>query len=291
MFLRPARERLVETLTAHQLYDLAIQLPKLAWPQAMLQIAQASEQVVGRVGGVPNMPEGASWPIDESGRPMLAWLQLDLSRLPEALELPRTGSLLAFLSRTSLPGPPDRVDCDGGGIMFFDAPPTTAMSPPEGTPILPEHPLTATLQLSLPRSDSVFVCTELSQRAREEEDLWEREWELDPEELPPETPIEERYQAVLDELQPPGSAVAWLLGHTKPCQDDPLLELARSRVAEGKPMEELIPEAQRWDVLLQALGDPSLGYDIMTGGMVYALIAREARRAGKLDDTHWLGQR
>jgi hypothetical protein len=268
MLLQQARARLVERLTEHQLDMLNPVVPNLARMQAALRVDEAG--TLGQLGGTFELPADFAWPCAENGRPMVAWLQIDLSQVAEEVGLPPKGSLVAFLARTALPGPPDEIDCDGGWMTVL--PPDTARVPtpsPEGTPTLPRHALAAELQLSIPSTGSVHVHELCSQIAAREEALWQREHELEDDELPPETGFEERFGALRDVVQPPGPTVVWLGGHTSPCQDDPL---------HGREDAQLV---------LQARAARTYGYDIMTGGMVYALRPPGAA----FEDATWVGQR
>lgn len=269
--LLAARARLTERLTEHQLEMLIPLLPNLARLQCVLQADDAGS--AGRIGGTMSLPPGFAWPRAKDGRPMIGWLQVDLARLDDGVGLPTKGTLVAFLARASRPGPPTELDCDSGWLTVLDAETARVPTdPPSGAPTLPQCSLGAELHVSLPSASSVHLHARIAELAQREEDLWAREHELDDDELPPETPFEERFHGLLDTLAPPGPALAWLGGHSLPCQADPL------------------PDAS-WDVVLQGRASRPHGYDIMTGGMVYAMVPHDGSGTSGFEDARWAGQR
>ncbi len=142
----------------------------------------------------------------------------------------------------------------------------------------------------LPASESVFVSEALRRIEVDEEQRWEREYELPEDEIPPEAPVSERYATLLEELGGGPLPVAQLLGHPSPCQDDPLLEHVRalrdpppSVPLDEDVLGELRTEARRWRLLAQAPANPPLGYDILGGGWIYFLVPTEDLAARRFD--------
>ncbi|MEU8530481.1 YwqG family protein [Streptomyces sp. NPDC048629] len=89
---RPARELSPE--------DVASAWPDPIRPGLRLRPAYASDVVVGRIGGDPQLPEHLPWPTWEGYGPLTFVASIDCSRVPadvQGLGLPEDGTLLFFL--------------------------------------------------------------------------------------------------------------------------------------------------------------------------------------------------
>lgn len=310
------RRRVAERAHEHQLHSIAGLIAEHAELRVVLVPTDDEAEAIGRVGGAPLLPVGMEWPTGETG-PLVAWLQVELERLPFAGgPWPSAGRLLFFLApepRDHRRG--DRLEADAGRVIVV-APGVEVVEvpPPEGVTVLPARSLRAVLETSLPSSGSVFLRQELRRLEVLEESLWEREHELDDDELPPDEGVTERYDALRDALRraplasgatgaerwrgPDDVSVAELGGHTSPCQEDPLLELVIRQLdaPPSYPLSDaafgaLEERARGWRLLAQARSNPPLGYDFLTGGWLYFLVPVEASAAGRLDGVQTVAQR
>ncbi len=113
----------------------------LARPAIRLSIAEEGETVVGRLGGLPRLPEGVSWPCADDGGPAMRFLaELDCAELAayeSDIGLPVEGALLFFATWDStlaqvilLPAGarrvPDREVPVGGEMRVFPEVPLAA---------------------------------------------------------------------------------------------------------------------------------------------------------------------
>ncbi|MEV7097942.1 YwqG family protein [Amycolatopsis sp. NPDC051045] len=216
------------------------------------------------LGGVPELPSGASWPHRrEHAMTFLAQIDLaEISRCDDDRLLPPAGLLQIFADLTSGTAWDDAAH--GSGVLVVTQPPDTpelvGTAPPAGAESFPRREVIPSVDLSLPPLDSPFY-----------RDLTE----LDLTGCDPTGPSAEyaAFIEFLDEFHPPlddGDRPRHrLLGYADPLQNDPWQQCATA--------EPGVPPTQ-WQLLAQidSESDALLG----DNGTVYVFIPRDALASG-----------
>jgi uncharacterized protein YwqG len=128
--------------------ELAEPFIALARPAIRLSIAEEGETVVGRLGGLPRLPEGVPWPCAGDGGPAMQFLaELDcvmLAAYESDIGLPAEGTLLFFAT------------WDSAAAQVILLPPGAIRVPEREVPVggearvFPEAPLAAVTVASWP---------------------------------------------------------------------------------------------------------------------------------------------
>ncbi|MFF8288904.1 YwqG family protein [Streptomyces sp. NPDC016309] len=222
--------------------------------------------VVGRLGGLPRLPEGEEWPQWEGHGPLSFVAALDCAALPSAaldVALPAGGTLLFFYFDGQLD--------DGEAVVTPDEPDTWAgarvLYVPAGVPVAerpvpgelepyPEVELTARVEPTAPYLRHPVVHREFGPE-RDGHPLWGGAFE----------------DALWDHT---GGTEHRIGGHATPVQDAVELEVARGALG-GPPWDDprIGEEALRWVLLAQFDSDDDA--DMMWGdcGALYWLIRPE----------------
>lgn len=123
---RAEAERLIgETFPEQAVVLRSVLTPMIAMEPRRL--AEGDELAIGasRMGGVPDVPEGFTWPKTEAGRALTCLAQIDLAALagmPAATDLPDRGWLCFFYDEDAGPWGFDPDDHDGFAVNYFDSP-------------------------------------------------------------------------------------------------------------------------------------------------------------------------
>ncbi|MEU1664266.1 YwqG family protein [Streptomyces sparsogenes] len=146
--------------------DLADRWTALLRPAAHLRKAGPGDPVVGRLGGLPRLPDGVEWPVWEGHGPLAFVAVVDCAALPrEALDIPLPeDGLLAFFYYGDEDDDAlvDAADPDTwAGARVLHLPPGSAAAPerpaPAGITPYPEVDLTVHTALSAPDFDSLAL--------------------------------------------------------------------------------------------------------------------------------------
>lgn len=225
-----------------------------------------TEAVVGRLGGLPELPEDEGWPVWEGNGPLAFVASLDCALLPTSaldMALPEDGTLAFFSFDGQLddgcavvdPGEPD--SWAGARVLYIPAGvPVASRAAPEGIRPYPEVPLTARVEMTAPYLWHPVVLREFAQ-------------------LPDDHPLwgEEFQEALWDHFEGTEHRIG---GHANPVQDDVETEVARGALG-SPPWDDprIKEEALRW--LLLAQFDTDDDADMMWGdcGVLYWLIRPE----------------
>ncbi|WP_393058707.1 YwqG family protein [Streptomyces sp. LN549] len=127
-------------------------------PGVRLAVATGSDDVVGRLGGLPALPAASKWPVWEGHGPLSFVASIDCARLPTAaldIALPATGTLLFFYFDGQLDDgdalvlAEDRESWAGARVLFVAADEEVAeRGTPEGLKPYPAVPLTARTEMT-----------------------------------------------------------------------------------------------------------------------------------------------
>ncbi|UNS97037.1 DUF1963 domain-containing protein [Streptomyces tubbatahanensis] len=145
----------------HLPFDVAKQWLELLRPAVRLEVDDDSDGVVGRIGGLPRLPDGQEWPVWEGHGPLSLIASIDCAELPADsvdIPLPSEGTLLFFFFDGQLDayaswaeGTSVRDSRSGARVLYVpegqDAPVRDA--PAELTPF-PSLPLTARTVMTPP---------------------------------------------------------------------------------------------------------------------------------------------
>ncbi|MEU1787652.1 YwqG family protein [Streptomyces sparsogenes] len=151
---------------AHLPADLADRWTALLRPAAHLRKAGPADPVVGRLGGLPRLPDGVDWPVWEGRGPLGFVAAVDCAALPgEALDisLPADGVLAFFYygdeDDDALVDTADPNTWPGARVLHL--PPGSAAAPerpaPAGITPYPEMGLTVHTAPSAPDFDSLAL--------------------------------------------------------------------------------------------------------------------------------------
>ncbi|MFF8784048.1 YwqG family protein [Streptomyces sp. NPDC015125] len=222
--------------------------------------------IVGRLGGLPELPEGAEWPVWEGHGPLAFIASLDCAQLPSValdIAIPTDGTLAFFYfdgqldDGSALVAPHEPDTWAGARVLYIPADaPTAARTTPEGIRPYPEVPLTARAETTAPYTWHPLV-----------------HWEFAA--LPDDHPLwgEDFQEALYDHS---GGTEHRLGGHANPVQDAVESEVAHGALGNPPWSDPRIEkEALRWVLLAQI--DTDHDADMMWGdcGALYWLIRPE----------------
>ncbi|MFF4601800.1 YwqG family protein [Streptomyces sp. NPDC001339] len=228
--------------------------------------APSADPVIGRLGGLPKLPEDEQWPIWEGHGPLSFIASLDCAQLPPStldIDLPADGTLAFFyfdgqfddFSAVVLPDEPDTWA--GARVLYIPAGvPVTERTAPEGLEPYPEVPLTARAETTAPYAWHPVVYREFAPMP-DDHPLWDGDFR----------------EALWDHSEGTRHRVG---GHATPVQDEVESEVARGILGSppwGDPR--IKEEALRWVLLAQFDTDDDA--DMMWGdcGTLYWLIRPE----------------
>ncbi|WP_405759642.1 YwqG family protein [Streptomyces sp. NBC_01420] len=127
-------------------------------PGTRLEVATDTDDVVGRLGGVPALPAGAEWPVWEGYGPLSFVASIDCARLSAAaldIDLPEAGTLLFFYFDGQLDDgealvlAEDRESWAGARVLHVAAEEEVAdRGTPAGLKPYPVVPLTARVEMT-----------------------------------------------------------------------------------------------------------------------------------------------
>ncbi|MGW2631598.1 YwqG family protein [Streptomyces chattanoogensis] len=222
--------------------------------------------VVGRLGGLPELPKDEEWPVWQGHGPLSFIASLDCARLPSAaldIALPAEGTLLFFFFDGQLddglaavaPHEPD--SWAGARVRYVPAGISVAeRAAPEGVRPYPEVPLTARVEATAPYLWHPVVYREFAPMP-DDHPLWHEDFQ----------------EALWDHTEGTEHRIG---GHAAPVQDEVETEVARG-VLGSPPWDDprLREEALRWVLLAQFDTDDDA--DMMWGdaGALYWLIRPE----------------
>ncbi|MER0482325.1 YwqG family protein [Streptomyces sp. Edi2] len=228
--------------------------------------APGTAPVVGRLGGLPELPEDTEWPVWEGHGPLAFIASLDCALLPSAaldIAIPTDGTLAFFYfdgqldDGSALVAPHEPDTWAGARVLYTPADvPTAARATPEGIRPYPEVPLTARTEATAPYTWHPVVQQEFDS-------------------LPDDHPLwgEDFQEALYDHS---GGTEHRLGGHANPQQDAVESEVARGALG-GPPWGDprIEEETLRWVLLAQI--DTDNDADMMWGdcGALYWLIRPE----------------
>ncbi|MBZ6475151.1 YwqG family protein [Streptomyces griseocarneus] len=247
--------------------DIAERWLSLLRPGANLVKATAGEAVAGRLGGLPELPEGEAWPVWEGHGPLAFVASVDCAALPaHALDipLPFDGTLSFFYFDGQIDGgeayvAPDEPDTWAGArVLYVPAGvAVTERAVPEGLEAYPEVPLTVRLEPTAPTIWHPVVQKTFTEFSTQ--DSADGGW--------PEAFTD----ALYDHSAGPGHRVG---GHADPVQNPVELEIAHGALGENVRWDDprIDEEAEGWVLLAQFDTDDDA--DMMWGdcGALYWLI-------------------
>ncbi len=235
-------------------------------PGLRLEKVTGAEPVVGRLGGLPELPENEEWPVWEGRGPLSFVASLDCAALPSAaldIVLPTDGTLAFFYFDGRIddgwavvePG-----DLDGRAearVLYIPAGVRVAeRAAPEGLRPYPGVRLTARVETTAPYLWHPLVYREFAPMP-DDHPLWDEEFS----------------EALWDHSAATEHRVG---GHAAPVQDEVESEVARGALG-GPPWDDprIKEEALRWVLLAQFDSDGDA--DMMWGdcGILYWLIRPE----------------
>ncbi|MFI9719903.1 YwqG family protein [Streptomyces sp. NPDC052396] len=221
------------------------------------------DPVVGRLGGLPALPEDQEWPVWEGYGPLSFIGSLDCAALPSAaldIALPADGALLFFYfdgqlddgSAVVWPGEPETQA--GARVLHIPADvPVTDRAAPAGILPYPEVPLTARVETTAPSPWHPVVHREFAP-------------------MPEDHPLhDEQFQdALWDHFDGTEHRIG---GYPTPVQDEVEYEVAQGALGNPPPEDPRIgPEALRWVLLAQFDSDDDADMMWGDGGVLYWLI-------------------
>ncbi|KJK57444.1 hypothetical protein UK12_16675 [Saccharothrix sp. ST-888] len=235
--------------------------------------AGAGAVVVGRLGGEPELPPGAEWPVWEGNGPLSFVASVDCAALPTGeldIPMPSDGTLLFFYFDGQLDDGEalvlvgDHDSRPGARVRYVPAGAETVVHPtPDGLTAYPEVRLGAELAASDPGPWHPATADALGPD--------------------PDEDVQERFSDAVE--------LAWggpyhrIGGHPAPIQNPVEYEVAHAVLDGRAPWHtpELRAEAERWILLAQIDSDPDA--DMMWGdaGALYWLIRPEDLAAKRFD--------
>ncbi|MFE2053895.1 YwqG family protein [Streptomyces sp. NPDC059459] len=127
-------------------------------PGVRLEVAIGSDDVAGRLGGLPALPAASKWPVWEGHGPLSFVASIDCARLPTAasdIDLPEAGTLLFFYFDGQLDDgdalvlAEDRDSWAGARVLYVAADERVAeRGTPAGLKPYPLVPLTARVEMT-----------------------------------------------------------------------------------------------------------------------------------------------
>ncbi|MEV0159240.1 YwqG family protein [Nonomuraea fuscirosea] len=248
--------------------ELAEPFIALARPAVRLSRAEEGETVVGRLGGLPRLPEGVPWPGADEGRAMQFLAELDCAAFAAYetdVDLPAEGALLFFST------------WDNAAARVILLPPGAVRVPERDVPVsgdarvFPEAPLAARTVATWPtRSHDELV--NLGQ------EFWDRPVEEEPDEdLEEEEAGEESgepFGDLLAEFADTGGDRVHQVGGYSDALQAPIEVAAAYRVGGLTPKDPgFAAEAAQWVTLLQL--DEDNGMIFGDGGILIFGIRRD----------------
>lgn len=243
---------------------LLSRLRRLARPTLLL--GPATGTAFSKLGGDPELPKDASWPLGRSSTPRTFLVQIDLGTLKaHALEwLPSEGRCYAFYD------PEAHGEADVVQIIYSRDAAGPPNSTPPGSPRHPEQRVSFLPFTSVPSSEWLNSHERL---------------DLDIEE------VERRIESVGD--QPPEDCVQHRIGGYPDEIQNGCLRLEceyLSRGLAGPDYKSAIPPAierasKAWRLLLQIDSDPALGMEFGDAGRLYVFIRERHARAADFSKT------
>ncbi|MFF3763408.1 YwqG family protein [Streptomyces sp. NPDC001922] len=232
---------------------------------------QGAVSVVGRLGGLPELPESEEWPVWEGHGPLSFVASLDCAALPSAgldIALPTDGTLAFFYfdgqldDGTAVVAPDEPDSRAGARVLYIPAGvPVTERPAPEGIDPFTAIPLTARSETTEPYPWHPAVYREFAP-------------------MPDDHPVwgEDFQEALSDHFE---GAEHRIGGHAHPVQDEVEAEVAHG-VLGSPPWNDprIQEEALRWVLLAQFDSDDDAGMMWGDCGVLYWLIRPEdlARR-------------
>ncbi|WP_344362239.1 YwqG family protein [Streptomyces gobitricini] len=243
-------------------------------PGLRLEQATGDDPVAGRLGGLPELPEDAPWPVWEGHGPLAFVASFDCAALPSGslgMALPTDGTLAFFYFDGQLD--------DGHAVVAPDEPGTWAgarvlyvpagaalveRAAPAGIRPYSEVPLTARVETTAPYPWHPVVYREFAP-------------------MPDDHPVwsEDFLEALSDHA---GGTEHRIGGHANPVQDEVETEVARGAL--GSPPwndPRIHDEALRWLLLAQIDTDDDVGMMWGDCGALYWLIRPEDLAARRFD--------
>ncbi|WFB11248.1 DUF1963 domain-containing protein [Streptomyces sp. LX-29] len=228
--------------------------------------AGETSPVVGRLGGLPELPEGETWPVWEGHGPLAFVASLDCASLPSTaldIALPADGTLAFFHFDGQVDGgramvAPDHPDSWAGArVLYVPAGvPVAERAAPEGIRPYPVVPLTARMETTAPCAWHPVVSQEFAPMS-EDHPVWDEDFQ----------------DALAERLEGTEHRIG---GHAHPVQGAVEYEVARGALG-SPPWDDprIQEEALRWVLLAQFDTDDDA--DMMWGdcGALYWLIRPE----------------
>ncbi|MEV4434627.1 YwqG family protein [Streptomyces sp. NPDC049555] len=254
--------------------DVAERWLGLLRPSAGLRTATGADPVVGRLGGLPELPEGQEWPVWEGHGPLTFIASVDCAALPGAaldIPLPKDGTLAFFYfdgqldDGRALVRPDDPATWAGARVLYVPAGvPVAERAAPAGIRPYREVPLTARVESTAPYDWHPVVYREFDPMD-DDHPLWDEDFR------------EDVYERVDDSKHRIG-------GHASPDQDDVETEVAHGTLGSPPWNDPRIPqEALRWVLLAQFGSDDDAGMTWGDLGTLYWLIRPEDLAARRFD--------
>ena len=164
----PSRDALARALDALGIADAHRDaLLTHARPEVALTLAPDDVPVgASKIGGAPDLPDDASWPVDRDARPLSFVAQLDLASLPAVDDdLPREGTLSFFYDTVRQP-PGDAPGDEASLAVIWNAqkPLRRRDSHPDAEEF-PERALTPTVAWGPPRDPVAWPADEAAGEA------------------------------------------------------------------------------------------------------------------------------
>ncbi|MBH5333956.1 DUF1963 domain-containing protein [Streptomyces pactum] len=250
-------------------------------PSLRLERATDADTPVGRLGGLPELPEGVEWPVWEGHGPLSLVASVDCAALPAAgldIPLPTDGTLAFFHfdgrldDGAAVVASDDPDSWSGARVVYVPAgTPVTRAAAPEGLPPYPEVPLAARLETTAPYPWHPVVYREFAP-------------------MPDDHPVwGEEFREAVDELT--AGTEHRLGGHATPVQDE--VEAAVARHALGCPPwndPRIGQEALRWVLLAQFDSDDDAGMMWGDAGALYWLMRPEDLALRRFDRARFTWQ-
>jgi uncharacterized protein YwqG len=276
--------KLQAAVKAAGLARLAPVLDRLVRPSVRLRatLAREAQMPIGasKLGGLPDLPAGVTWP-EWHGLPQSFLMQLRLADLQPVLRgtlagaFPEQGWLWFFYDAAQETYGADPADQGGWRVLFLDTdqPPLQRVPAPAALP-----------------AESRFRACALSFAV---EETFSQQPDLDIPGLAWSNADQQRYEVLLADLAPAGSAIPRhrLLGFPDTIQDDMRLQCqltSQGVTAVDDPrIEQLAPGAQDWQLLLQIDSDAQAGLRWASDGMLYYWLRRADAQARRFERS-WL---
>jgi uncharacterized protein YwqG len=138
-------------------------------PAIRLSAAEDGETMVGRLGGLPRLPDDMAWPsVSDGDRPLSFLAELDcgaLARYEVDIALPDAGTLLFFAT----------TDADEHQVIYVPDGTTVAErpAPDDRVEVYPELPLTGATEPTWPSRDHPVLVDVFGSLQEAEEKVWE----------------------------------------------------------------------------------------------------------------------